>query len=277
MVYYRAQARQVATLARITALENRLIIRNEQRAREARNTVIGLSEVVRKNYNMPHDMAVLQQAKEIERRTQLLINILHQLRQPWQVAGHRTELAQLPTQLNQYVAFIREFVPDAPLLNHASSRTETIDWLGEFNTAREPKPASLAQFTKLETQVYQLEAEAIESQASKVGSECICFDKIAAFAVPASETVAPGSLYKAQLTLIKAASSLRPTMSANAQALPVDPAGQGLVRLRIPMLRTNQPDTARAWWHGLVRLRGRTNDTVLKVTVPYFIVKSTRR
>jgi len=274
--YYWAHARQAATLGRITALENRLMASNQQRAREAKNTAAAISEVVRKNHNQAHDMAVLQQVQQIQDSTQLLLARLHQLRQLWQSTASQPEIDALPAQIDRYVDFIRQFVPEIPPLTKPSAQTATVGWLGEFDMATEPQPARLAQLTKLEAQIQQEAAEALESQANKVGSECICFDKIAAFAVPTSRTVAPGALYEAQLMLIKAASSLRPTMSADEQALPVDPAGQGLVRLRVPRLRPGQPDTVRARWHGLVRLRGRTADTVLAVTVPYFIVKSAR-
>ncbi|MGI4865798.1 MAG: hypothetical protein ACRYFZ_17880 [Janthinobacterium lividum] len=272
--YYWAQARQSATLARITALETRLMASNQQRARAANQTIFSLGEIVSKNHNQAHDMAVFQQAQQIQDSTQLLLAKLHQLRQLWQSTANKPETGTLPAQVDRYASFIQQFVLEMPSLTKSSAQTATVGWLGEFDMATEPQPARLAQLTKLETQVRQEAVEALESQARKVGSECICFDKIAAFAMPTSETVAPGALYEAQLVLMKAASSLRPTMSADEQALLVDPAGQGLVRLRVPRLRPGQPDTVRAQWHGLVRLRGHTADTMLAVTVPYFIVKA---
>jgi len=275
--YYWAQVRQTATLARITALDARMMASNQQRARAASQIISSLSEIVSKNHNQAHDLAVLQQAQQIQDSTQLLLSKLHQIRQSWQSTASKPETGALPAQVDRYISFVQQFVPEIPPLTKSSAQTATIGWLGEFDMATEPQLARLAQLTKLETQVRQIAAEALESQARKVGSECICFDKIAAFAVPTSETVAPSTLYEAQLLLIKAASSLRPTMSADEQALPVNPAGQGLVRLRVPRLRPGQPDTVRARWHGLVRLRGHTADTVLAVTVPYFIVKSARR
>jgi len=275
--YYRAQVRQTATLARITALDARLMASNQQRARAASQTISSLSETVSKNHNQAHDVAVLQQAQQIQDSTQRLLSKLHQLRQSWQSTTSKPETGALPAHVDRYIIFIQQFVREMPPLTNSSAQTASVGWLGEFDMATEPQPARLAQLTKLETQVRQVAAQALDSQASKVGSECICFDKIAAFAVPTSETVAPGTLYEAQLLLMKAASSLRPTMSADEQALPVNAAGQGLVRLRVPRLRPGQPDTVRARWHGLVQLRGHTADTVLEVTVPYFIVKSARR
>lgn len=275
LAYYRAQARQTAIFSRISALENRLINSNEQRAKDAKNTVASISVVVRKHRNQASDMAVLQQAKEIQSRTQTLLDTLHQLRQSWQVAGHPTELRQLPAQLNQYVVFLQTFTPNAPLLNHKSPQTEAVGWLGEFDTAREPRPAALALLTKLEMQVRQLEWEALMNQAQKVGSGCdLCFDRIGAFAIPASETVAPDATYQAQLMLLLGTSTSRAQFSVNGHEVPVDPAtGQAAVRFRAPAARLGQPDTVRATWHGRIQLPWADGDTVLETSVPYFIVK----
>ncbi len=275
-VYYRAQARQAATLVRITALENRLISSNRQGERYAKNTVSSIGVAVRKNGNPARDMAVLQQAKEIQSRTQALLDTLHQLRQAWQTTD-QTELGQLPARLYDYVAFIEDFVPDASLLNHASARAEVVGWLGEFDTAREPKPAALALLTKLEAQVRRVEAEALASQAQKVGYPC-GFDKISLFARPASETVAPGAAYQAQLMLAQAATIGRTQFSANGREVPIDPAtGQAAVHFKIPATLPGQPDTVRAAWHGRVQLPWAAGDTVLKITVPYLIVKPPHR
>lgn len=263
--YYWAQTRQAATLGRIMALEKRLIISNGQRAKDAKNTVAGIGVVVRKNYNQAKDMAVLQQAKEIESRTQGLLDTLHQLRQSWQVAGHHTELRQFPAQLDQYVAFLKTYALDAPLLNHQSGRTKAVGWLGEFDTAHGPRPAALALLTKLETQVRQMEAEALANQAQKVGSGCdLCFDRIGALAIPAAETVAPGAVYQAQLMLLLGTSTSQAQFSANSREVPTDPAtGQAAVHFKIPAARPGQPDTVWATWHGRVQLPWADGDTVL--------------
>ena len=272
---YRGQARQAAALARIVALDNQLTANNQSGIKAMHNTVLSIEEAVSKNHNPAADVAVLRQAQAIERRTRSVLDTLHRLRQQWRAGTAHVAIAQLTRQVDEYITYIHAFVPDAVLLTQPTRQAAVTGWLGEFYLAAEPTPAALAQLTKLEAQVGQVAAGALAQQAQKVGYNC-GFTKIGAFAVPTSETVAPGALYEAQLMLMKAASSLRPTMSADERTLPLDPAGQGLVRRRVPRLRPGQPDTVRAQWHGLVRLRGRTADTVLAVTVPYFIVKSAR-
>lgn len=269
--YYRAQAQQTATLARITALETRLMASNQQRARAASQAVFRLTEQVSKNHHVQADVAVLEQAQEIRARTQTLLDTLHQLRQSWQTAPPRAELNQLPAQVAQYLVFIKRFLPDV------SPQLTSAHWLGNFDAVAAPKPAALALLTKLETQVWQLAAEALEQQAQKVAS-CWTFDKIGAFAMPVSNTVAPGAIYRAQLLLVESVTSGRMHFSADGRAVPIDPAtGQALVQLNVPAARPGQPDTLRAAWHGRVQLPGATGDTVLATTVPYFIVKPAQR
>lgn len=270
--YYREQVRQAATLARITALDGRLAISNTQRAKSAKNTLFFIATTVNRNHNQATDMAVLQQAKEVQSRTQTLLDTLHQLRQTWQTADH-TELRHLPAQLNQYIVFIKNFLPDVP------TQLVSASWLGDFDSAAAPKPAALALLTRLETQVRQLEAEALTHQAQKTGMSCdLCFDKIEASAIPASETVAPGAVYQAQLMLLLSTSTRQAQFSANGREVPTDPAtGQALVQFKVPTARPGQPDTVQAAWHGRVQLPWAAGDTVLETNVPYLIVKPRQR
>jgi hypothetical protein len=271
-VYYRAQARQAATLGRITALDSRLAISNTQRAKSAKNTLFFIATTVNKKHNQATDMAVLQQAKEVQSRTQTLLDTLHQLRRSWQAAD-RTALQQLPAQLNQYIVFIKNFLPDVP------TQLSSASWLSDFDSAAAPKPTALALLTRLETQVRQLEAEALTHQAQKIGMGCdLCSDKIGASAIPTSETVAPGAVYQAQLMLLLSASTRQAQFSANGREEPLNPAtGQALVQFKVPTARPGQPDTVRAAWHGRVQLPWAVGDTVLETTVPYLIVKPRQR
>jgi hypothetical protein len=272
--YYQAQARRVATLTRIAALETRLAASNQQRARAAKQTLASIATVVDKNYNQAADVAVLQQTRAIQNHTETLLDKVYQLRQSWQVAGFRPNLGELPAQLNQYALFIKKFLP-----SETTQLAPTAGWLSDLNSTIVPQVAALAQLTRLETQVRQLAAIAIQTQAEKVGSKCcFCFDKIGAAAVPLAKTVAPGTTYQAQLMLIQAASTRRIHYSANSQELPVDPAtGQALVQFDVPAARPGQPDTVRAEWHGRVQLPWAVGDTTLEITVPYFIVKPRQR
>lgn len=271
--YYQAQAQQAATLARIAALDICLATSNQQRTRAAKNTVLGISEVVRKNHSPASDVAVLRQAQQIQDSTQTLLARLHQLRQSWQTLDSKAEISTLSAQVDRYVCFVRQFAPETPPLTLPTAQTAATGWLGEFAIKAEPKPAALAMLTKLETQLRQMAAEALAKQATKIGARDY-FDKIGAFVIPASETVAPDAIYQAQLVLVQASTSGHLYFSADGQNLPINPVtGKGLVRFNVPAARLGQPDTVRAQWHGRVQIHWSDADTVLETTVPYFIIR----
>jgi hypothetical protein len=265
--YYQAQARQEATLTRLTALDTRLMTSNQQRARAAKNRWFSIATIVNKNYNQAADVAVLHQTEDIRNRTKTLLDTLHQLRQSWQ-AGHRPELGQHTAQLAQYARFINKYSPDEPAQLALTTTSTAV-----------PRPAALALLTMLETQVRQLEARALQTQAEKVGSRCcFCYDRIGAAALPVSKTVAPGAVYQAQLVLGQASSTRHMRFSADGREIPIDPAtGQALVQFQVPAARPGQPDTVRAEWHGRVQIPWLAGDTTLETTVPYFIIKPAQR
>lgn len=157
------------------------------------------------------------------------------------------------------------------------TQSASAGWAGDFDATVEPKPASLALLTRLETQVRQVAAEALQGQSEKV-AYAGGFDIIRAFAAPASATVAPGQLYQARLGLALATSSGRMHFSMNNQDLPVSTtSGQGMAQFSAPAALPNQPDTVRAQWQGRVRLPWGATDTLLEIAVPYLIVKPSSR
>ena len=268
--YFRTQAQQqAATLTRLAAMDTSLAIRNQQRAHTANQLIFDLSEVVSRNRNQASAVAVLRQAQEIQARTTALLDTLHQLRHAWQAADPPRPLRRLPAQLARYTRFISRFTAADTPLPAPFAAPETPTWL----TTSAPKSAALAFLTGLETAVRQLEATALTNQALKVVFEGT-YDRIGALAGPATTTVAPGAVYRAQLLLALAGSTRHVRFSADGRALPLAPAtGQGLMQFQVPAARPGQPDTLRAEWHGQVQLPGVTGDTVLRLAVPYFIVK----
>jgi hypothetical protein len=269
---YRAQGQQTATVARLAALENCLLASNQQRARTADNLVFSLSKAVGRNRMQAADVAVLWQAQQIQARTETLLDTLHYLRHHWPTASHGEALRRLPAQLTHYAAFSKRFVPEAAPL---AAAPEGAGWLGAFGGPT--APAAQARLATLETQVRQLAELALTKQAVKVVHEYL-YDQIGACALPAAATVAPGAVYQAQLLLAGAWPGRLVRFHANGRAVPLDPAtGQGRVQFQVPAARPGQPDTVRAEWHGRVQLPWAAGDTVLAITVPYFIVKPAQR
>jgi hypothetical protein len=267
-LYLRGQAQQTAILARMAALEPYLAASNQERAQAASRLLFNLNKAVSQNRAIASDVAVLRQAQQIRARTQALLDTLHQLRLTGPASSQLRR--HLPASLTHYTLFIRHFLPNIAPIGLPTAPGESPSW------AALPAPAGLAFLTKLETEIRQAETEALTKQALKVVNE-YGYDHVGALAVPASATVAAGAVYQAHLLLVLAGSGKYLPFSAEGQALPLDPAtGYGLVRLQVPAARPGQPDTVRAEWRGQVQLPGVTGDTLLRVQVPYLIVKPVR-
>lgn len=272
--HYQAQARQAATLARLATLDACLATSNQQRERAAAHLLSGIEVSVAKSRNQASEMWVLRQAQRIQATTLLLTDTLHQLQQHRPAVGASAMLARLPGQVRQYLDSLDVFETGVYSTDSAAV-AQTKKCLRALTWKQVPTSAVLAALIRLEAQVQQVTANALEKQAVKVGSGCdLCFERIGAYAVATAETVAPGELYKVQLMLSASASGIRPIMYANGRRVLTDHStGQGLVSFRVPPARAGQPDTVRAQWHGQVRYRSGLTDTLLGADVPYYIVK----
>jgi hypothetical protein len=273
-VYHRAQARQAATLARLAALETCLTASNQQRAKVASHSFSGIKLSVTRNHNQASDRWVLRQAQRIQLNTQLLTDTLRQLQQHWPATGNAVALARLSVRVRQYVDSLEVFETGNYLANSTEAE-QTKKRLRKLDWEQVPASAVPTALVRLEAQVRQVAADALDKQAVKVGSGCgFCFERIGAYAVPMAEVVAPGELYEARLMLSASAPNLRPTMYANGREIPLDyQTYQGLVSFRVPPARAQQPDTLRAQWHGQARYRNGLTDTLLEADVPYYIIK----
>lgn len=268
---------RAATLGRLVALNSCLVANNQQRARTAAATLRAIRYQVAENINQPADLATLRAAQRIQTRTLALTDTLYQLRQHWPPADPQAALLRLEAQLQHYSDALREFVPNAALLDQPSEALFHEDWLNQASLPTASQPIVAAAFTRLEAKVRYLNAEALQSQAEKVSSKYDGFDIISAYAVPTSEVVAPGAEYEAQLLLAAPSSRghlLTIAANLNGKAVATKPFDRKYsVAFRVPAARPGQPDTVRARWQGQVRCWYEMADTALTVTVPYLIVK----
>lgn len=266
-----ARPRQAATLSRLAALDSCLVASNRAELLAARRTITYINRIVVSNHNQDDDLRVLRQAQHIQLVTQSLADNLRQLRQHWPTRNATAALTQLPEQLLRFADTLRQFAPTSPLLAHGG--TAQVLAAPSFGAAA---PTAQAMLSRLEAQVWQINADALQKQAEKVSSKCcFCFPRIAAWAIPASTTVAPGTPYAAKLLLTQTTPDNQLLMKANGQPVPVDQRTKhGLIRFRVPPARAGQPDTLRAQWQGqlIAQLNG-LSDTTFTLTVPYLIVR----
>lgn len=253
-------------LAQSSALGHRLTAYDQQLARAARAMGQQIGYYVYQNRYQRRDVAVQQHAERIIKRADSMADSLRaQVK-----AGRLTGLAR---HLARYGAFIRQYIPDAPPLPQPNGALP----LGADFSAyyfRDLPPASIqANLARLRTQVRRLEVDAVSTQAQKVGSRCLCFDKIDAVAIPVSGTVAPGGIYEAHLLLAESfADFYYKQMSANGLPVRRFEGAQGLVEIPIPTTVAPQADTVRTAWQGVIRGSLYPGDTTWQIRVPYLVI-----
>lgn len=296
-----AHRRQQAVIrTRFEQLNYHIARYNQVTARQVGSSVRQIGYYVCQNHNMVRDQEILRQSQQILLRTQATIDSIRTLRQQLLTAtgNHATGALQHPDaagavakwmqngatkrlqkQLDEYVVFIKAWVPDAGSPTQARPDWKKLvrgsNWFGQFYFGHSSVAAALANLTRFEALLRQYERDALRLQSAKVGSTLVVFDKISVMAVPAAETVAPSTIYRAQLSLSAAAHGMRiRAVRANGQPGTIDEAqGRGLVSFTVPAWQPGQPDTVRAQWQGELVTQGCGRDTTWRLTVPYLIVK----
>lgn len=286
--YYRGQVRQQSVVRQFTQLDLRLAANNRLAEQQAKASIRKITRVVRRNRNNVRDMAILHEAEQIGFRTQTIIDTLQALRRQLSTAKANTQnsytlvtvapatITMLAAHLDKYVAFIRQFAPNAVPLTQVFATYPKASEFGAFYFKKRPLDAVLSTCTRLEAQISCYSEEALLNQSQKVGICCFCFDIIRLGAVAESNTVAPGATYRSQLFLTQSISDVYfPEASANGKSIKTLYPGLAKVEFQTAPAGPTQPDTVRAQWQGVIRAEGYPSDTTWQVTVPYFIVRST--
>lgn len=276
-VYQRGLASQQARLAHISALADQINANNAQRAKANATTVRSIAHFVCQNYNQRDDLAVLTQAQHIQTRTQSLLDTIKLLRRQLRHTTTSTDLAnQLPAHFGHYIAFAQDYI----LKQYSIAQPFAVEgWFRPGDLNKLPLPAALAALAPFEAAVRRYEVRALQTQAEKVGSRCICFDKIGPLAVPTTETVVAGGTYQARLFLMQTGHRDFCNLEMTANGVPLtQPNAPGMqVQFTVPARRPGQPDTVRAHWRGTIRATLFPPDTVLQLDVPYLIVQRPAR
>ena len=294
-----------AILLKFKFIDDSLVGVNDKTSVAADGTVKGIEAAVVKNQNQARDKAVLQQSEEIRTKTKDMVSYLRGIRQQLLKATENTgpEMTNLSGEdkvamtmlggksngvaytglkpkLNEYSAYIKQFVPDATQLaidgkddTRVTEKSQKAKNFAELNFENTPVVAALATISQKETEVLKYEAEALSAQAQKVGAKTIVFDKIGAFASAESNTVAAGTKYKAELFLTASASSISPRMTLNGSPLSVGADGKGKVEFTARPGGFDASGNAKATWTGTIRFQQNGRDTTFQVKVPYTITK----
>ena len=293
-----------AILLKFKFIDDSLLSVNDKTSMAADGTVKGIQAAVVKNQNTARDKAVLVQSEEIRLKTKELVSYLRGVREQLLKATENTvndmknmsgedkvaitmlggkqngiAYSTLKPKLNEYAAYMKQYVPDAAPLaldgkeDARVTKDQSTKNFAELNFENTPVVAALATISQKETEILELEAEALRKQAEKVGAKTIVFDKIGAFASAESNTVAAGTKYKAELFLTASATSISPRMTLNGSSLSVGPDGKGKVEFTARPGGFDASGNAKSSWTGTIRFNQNGRDTTFTVKVPYTITK----
>ncbi|GAA4006821.1 hypothetical protein GCM10022408_18330 [Hymenobacter fastidiosus] len=277
---------------------------NDRALQEAERMVQGLKWSVARNHQPARDVAVLDEGREILRRTKALSERLRRMRAamleslggeyaPYDLNSRPAVTAALLTpgtalyadslyeELRSFTTFMQPLAPgvEVTLWQLPGGMSDPIlpstpAGYRQFYFQDTPAAEVLAVLAQQEAEVLRLALAALTVQTQKIGSIDLIFFRFGAQAVPKSDTVRAGGIYAADLLLVQGYRldrSLR--MTANGDSILVDSDGRGQVRFRVPSELPPGRSRVQAHWDGAIRARVRGEDTTFRVRVPYTIVR----
>lgn len=224
-------------------------------------TVSRISKAVDDSGNREADVKVLNTAKEVREQTSIVLKEMDAYKEEIvKVTGgimedgqfkdianeekvanlmiNQKEGEKLKKLLNDYVSFLQQRTgmdfkkialdgsehPD--FMNDPDQKRKSFS---ELNFAHTPMSASLATISQMQTEIVNMEAQALDDLARDVGAADIKFDNIVAMVRPESKVVAAGATYEAEMFIAASSSGIIPTMQFNGNEIPVE-NGMGKVK-----------------------------------------------
>ncbi|RZJ94988.1 MAG: gliding motility protein GldM [Hymenobacter sp.] len=296
-----------AILLKFKFIDDSLTDVNGKTEKAADSTIEGIKAKVAQNHNQAADADVLKKSEEIRDETKKVLDYLSDVRNKLytstenvkgqsdyknmsaedkvaitMIGGQHNGLAySMQKRLNDYSAYIKQYVPDAlPLAldakedpRIAAESEQKHKNFAELNFENTPVVAALAVLSQKETEVLKYQADALQKQAEKVGAKALIFDKLGAFASAESNTVAAGTKYKAELFLTAGATGLKQNMTYNGSPLAVGPNGHGKVEFTARPGNFDASGNAKASWTGKITIKQNGRDTTFTQKVDYTITK----
>ncbi len=269
-------------------------------------TIERVKSAVEESGSRPADKAVLTKAQDVRNQTAAVLKELDQLKEEIIVLtggrdeeGNFVEIAdedklatlmlkqkrgeELQKRLNEYTAYLSKAVDInfEPLALDAKDSKEFKDnpnqkrkSFSELNFANTPMAAGLATISQLQTEVVNIESQALEALARKVGAADLKFDKIIAMVRPESKVVAAGTKYSAEMFIAASSSGVTPTMKRDGQAIPVDASGMGKVEFTATAGDYNKEGNAiKSYTAAITMKMPGGNDTTFTQKVEYIVAK----
>lgn len=282
--------------------------RSGEEARERNVKTLGaITAEVEKKGNRPDDKKALDKAKEVREVTGELLAYMDQTRKTMAditggydengqlvgakdydiVGNHMIQKgngAELKKRLNNYANKLNELTGDngfAPLAKDAkdipiaaNDPNQNMKSFSEYYFGNTPTAAGMATISHLESEVLAYEQKAMEDLAEQVGAKDVEFDILVPLVRPASNTVAAGADFEADLFITAASSGTNPTFIMNGKELEASAteAGVKFGKIKFPATAGNYDPktlTAEKSFEAEIEL----NDSTYKINHKYFVVK----
>ncbi|RDC66001.1 type IX secretion system motor protein PorM/GldM [Adhaeribacter pallidiroseus] len=265
-----------------------------------------IETTVAKGGNRPNDKKVLDQASEVRAQTTEVINYVEGLRTELirRAGGMEGETYKDPSaedavatymigankgkgkayelkdRLNKYANAMRVYNPSIPQLAvdakddpvAKKDRIQRSKDFAELNFEATPLTAALAVLAQKETEILKYEADILQTLAGKVGADIIKFDKIFGNYSAASNTVAAGTKYSAEMFIAATSSAIAPRMFFEGRPVKVE-NGRGKVEFVASAGAYDKDGNAKKSWKGQIKMTQNGRDTTFQVSGEYVVAK----
>ncbi|WP_296619499.1 gliding motility protein GldM [Marivirga sp.] len=296
----------VTVLDKFIDINNSLEVSVDAAKEQNGNTLRRIENAVEESGSRPNDVKILDEAKEIRKRTREMVAELKTYKETFiKITGGYDEDGEmigktdydrvgnymmpenenngikLQKSLNEYANFIDETVADSsitfePLALDANNNQrfkndpnkKGMDWATlEFMGA--PTPAAMATISDYQNKVMAYEARALDILANRVGAQDLNFDLIRLVALPESKVVAAGAKYKANLIVAASSSAEDPEMTFNGNEIDVE-NGAGKIEFTVSSASSyGEEGTARKTFEATAKLK----DSVYREEIEYFVAE----
>ncbi len=295
-----------AIILKFKFLDDSLMTVNNKTKSDNASVRKNIESTVDKGGSRPNDVKVLQQATDVRAKTTGIINYVESLREDLiKVSGGKEGEAykdpsaedkvaimmigankgkgkayELKDRLNKYANEMRTYNPSIPQLA-IDAKDDPIAKkdpnqkrkdFAELNFEATPLTAALAVLAQKETEILKYEADILQTLASKVGADIIKFDKIFGNYSAASNTVAAGTKYSAEMFIAATSSAITPRMFFEGRPVKVE-NGRGKVEFVASAGAYDKDGNAKKAWKGQIKMNQNGRDTTFQVSGEYVVAK----
>ena len=295
-----------AVLEKFVFIDEALRMSGEEMVEKNTKTLSAITAEVKKKGERGADKAVLNKAQQVKDMTNEMMTYMNGLRETMvEITGGRDENGQLigakdydivgnymvkkgegdklKKKLNDYAAQLEQLsgANFEPLAKNAdqidiakNDENQRNKSFAEYYFENTPTAAGMATISHLESEVLNYEARALETLATQVGAKDVEFDKLVPLIRPASNVVAAGADFEADLYITAAATGMSPTFMYNGKEVPAESNEFGIKYGKVKFKATGgnydpKTLTSEQSFKASITL----NDSTYNMTHKYYVVK----